>query len=137
MSDPPSFPTARQTLWLILLPMVGTVLVLRLYLHLIGVRHVYPGGHLVHHLFTGILVLIPAAFMLAFGPRRRLTAVLARVAAGIGSGLTLDEMTFLIMTKATDEDYVSRVSLLGGMGFTALAALLLWALFWCQRSRRR
>ena len=35
-----------QTLLLILLPMLGTVLGLRLYLHLVRVQHVYPGGYL-------------------------------------------------------------------------------------------
>jgi hypothetical protein len=36
--------TPKQTLLLILLPMLGTVLRLRLYLHLVRVQHVYPGG---------------------------------------------------------------------------------------------
>lgn len=120
--------TSRQTLWLILLPMAGTFAVLRLYLHLVQVQHVYPGGYLVHHLFTGTLVLIPAAFILAFGAKWRMTAILARVAVGVGSGLILDELTFLVMTQAADHDYVSGISLWGGAGFTAVAALLLWGL---------
>ena len=62
-----SRPTAKQTLLLILLPMLGTVLCLRLYLHLVRVQHVYPGGYLVHHLFVGVLIELPAAFILAFG----------------------------------------------------------------------
>jgi len=63
--------TRRQTLLLILLPMLGTVLCLRLYLHLVRVQHVYPGGYLVHHLFLGVLIELPAAFILAFGARGR------------------------------------------------------------------
>lgn len=119
----------KQTLLLILLPMLGVVGCLRLYLHLVQVQHVYPGGYLVHHLFTGVLILIPAAFILAFEPRRRSVAIGARVALGIGSGLVLDEITYLVMTKATDEDYVSRTSWLGSVGFVTLAVIVLWMLF--------
>lgn len=119
----------KQTLRLVLLPMLATFLSLRLYLHLVRVQHIYPGGHLVHHLFTGVLILIPAAFVLAFGTRRRVTAILARLALGIGSGLILDEITFLVMTQASDDDYVSTVSFLGGAGFIALAAVLLEVLY--------
>ncbi|MES2705284.1 MAG: hypothetical protein V4726_01660 [Verrucomicrobiota bacterium] len=134
MSDSPADPTARQTLRLILWPMLGTFAALRLYLHLVRVQHVYPGGYLVHHLFTGVLILIPAAFVLAFGTRRRLTAVLARVALGIGSGLVLDEITYLVMTKASDDDYVSGISLGGGGLFVGLAVILLTLLY---RTHRR
>jgi hypothetical protein len=67
VSDSSSRPTAKQTLLLILLPMLGTVLCLRLYLHLVRVQHVSPGGYLVHHLFVGVLIELPAAFILALG----------------------------------------------------------------------
>jgi hypothetical protein len=36
--------SAKQTLRLILLPLLATFLCQRLYLHLVRVRHVYPGG---------------------------------------------------------------------------------------------
>lgn len=125
--------TPKQTLLLILLPMLGTVIALRLWLHLVRVQHVYPGGFLVHHLFTGVLLVIPAAFVLAFGTRHRWSAILARLVLGCGSGLILDEVAFLVMTKASDDDYVSGVSLSGAMGFIAGAVLLLGMLY---RSRR-
>ena len=86
MADPRTPLPAKETLLLILLPMLATVFTLRLYLHLVHVRHIYPGGYLVHHLFVGVLILVPAAFLLAFGTRHR---VLARVALGVGSGLIL------------------------------------------------
>jgi hypothetical protein len=126
-------PTAKETLLLILLPMLGTFLCLRLYLHLAGVRHVYPGGYLVHHLFVGILIELPAAFILAFGARTRMLTFSALVALGIGSGMILDEMTYLVVTKASDRDYVSRVSLGGAIGFVSLAAILLVTIYWMRR----
>jgi heme/copper-type cytochrome/quinol oxidase subunit 4 len=122
----------KQTLLLILLPLLGTFIALRLYLHLVRVQHVYPGGYLVHHLFMGVVIVVPAALVLAFEVRRRWMAIAARVALGVGCALMLDEMTFLVMTKAGDEDYVSRLSLFGGLGFVLFAVALLWMLYRSQ-----
>jgi len=74
MSDPrPPLP-AKQTLLLILLPMLATVFSLRLYLHLVHVRHIYPGGYLLHHLFIGVLIQVPAAFLVVILHGDRLRA---------------------------------------------------------------
>ena len=43
--------SARQTLLLILLPMLATFASQRLYLHLVGVHHVRANGFIIHHLF--------------------------------------------------------------------------------------
>ena len=123
----------KQTLRLILFPMLGTVVCQRLYLHLVRVQHIYPGGHLVHHLFVGVLIVIPAAFVSAFGTRSRVVALLTPVALGIGSAMVLDEVAYLVLTRATDEDYVSRTSLSGAVVFITLAVVVLLALF---KSRR-
>lgn len=126
MTDPrPPLP-AKQTFLLIIFPMLATVLSLRLYLHLVHVRHVYPGGYLVHHLFIGVLIQIPAAFLLAFGTRHR---VLARIALGVGTGLILDEVVYLVATRASDADYVSRISLVGALVLISMAVILLVILY--------
>jgi hypothetical protein len=65
----------RQTLLLILMPMLATFAIQRLYLHLIGVHHFQPNGLIIHHLFFGAMTIIPAAFVLAFGPRNRRSAM--------------------------------------------------------------
>jgi hypothetical protein len=120
MTDPrPPLP-AKQILLLIVVPMLATVFSLRLYLHLVHVRHIYPGGYLLHHLFIGVVILIPAAFLLAFGTRYR---VLARLALGVGTGLILDEVVYLVATDGSDAGYVSRTSLLGSMVLTSLAVI--------------
>ena len=121
---------AKQTFLLIVLPMLATVVGLRLYLHLVHVQHVYPGGYLVHHLFIGVLIQIPAAFLLAFGTRHR---VLARVALGVGSGLILDEVVYLVATKASDADYVGRVSLAGSVVLISAAVIFLVVLYSLHR----
>ena len=84
---------------------------------------------MVHHLFLGLLVVIPAAFILAFGTHHRWLAILTRVALGIGSAMMLDEIAYLVVTRASDADYVSRVSLYGAVAFISLAVALLWALY--------
>jgi hypothetical protein len=124
---------AKKTLLLILVPMLATFACQRLYLHLVRVRHIFAGGILVHHLFIGVLIELPAAFVLAFGPRNRVAAVLAPAALGIGSAMILDEMTYLAMTQASDTDYVSGVSLGGALGFMTLAVLLVLSLFCTAR----
>jgi len=113
--------------------MLGTVFCLRLYLHLVRVQHVYPGGYLVHHLFLGVLIELPAAFILAFGTRSRGLTFLALAALGAGSGMILDEVTYLVATKATDRDYVSRISLDGSVALVSLAAVLLLWIYWTRR----
>jgi len=125
--------TPKETLLLLLLPLLSTFLCLRLYLHLVGVRHMYPGGFLVHHLFIGVLIALPAAFLLAFESRNVLRARLALAALGIGSALILDEVTYLVATKGTDADYVSRVSLFGAIAFESMAVILLLAIYKLKR----
>jgi hypothetical protein len=134
MSDTHQQLRPKETLLLILFPLLGTFACQRLYLHLVRVQHIYPGGHLVHHLFLGVLIVIPAAFLLAFGTRFRILAVSARVALGVGSAMILDEIAYLVVTKATDQDYVSRVSFYGAMAFISLAVAFLWILYKADRA---
>jgi len=115
--------------------MLATFACLRLYLHLVHVRHIYPGGYLVHHLFLGVLITVPAAFILAFGARNRILARVAPAALGIGCALMLDEVTYLVATKATDQDYVSNVSLAGAAVLIFLAVILLLALYKSHRDQ--
>jgi hypothetical protein len=60
-------------------------------------------------------------------------AFLAPAALGVGSGMVLDEMTYLVATNATDRDYVSRVSLGGSIALVSVAAILLLGIYWFQR----
>ena len=83
-------------------------------------------------IFIGALIEIPAAFLLAFGTRYRR---LARVAVGIGSGLMLDELVYLVATGASDADYVSRTSLVGSFVFVALAVIFVIVLFAIHRNK--
>lgn len=127
--------TARQTLLLILVPLLLTAVGQRLYLHLVQVRHIYPAGFLVHHLYSGAVLLIIAGFALAFGTRNRLLMILAPMTLGVGSAMVLDEVVYLIATEATDDDYISGVSLGGSVVFIALAVVMLLVLYCLHRDR--
>ena len=120
---------AKHTFLLILLPMLATFASQRLYLHLVGVRHVHANGLIIHHLFFGVVLVIPSAFAIAFSPRHRLVAILTRVVLGIGSAMVLDEVVYLVATPASDRDYISSLSLSGAAIFVSLAVLLLLVLF--------
>jgi hypothetical protein len=118
---------------LILLPMLATFACLRLFLHLVHVQHIYPGGYLVQ--FLGVLITVPAAFTLAFGTRTRMVALAAPAALGIAA-LMLDEVAYLVATNASGQDYVSSISLEGARVLIFLAVVLLLALYKSRRSRR-
>ena len=122
-----------QTLALIALPLLATVVVVRIYLHSVEIQHVYIWGHIFYHLFTGVLIVIPAAFVLAFGPSHRLIAQLARVALGVGSGLVLDEVVFLVATNRSAEEYVMPLSLGGSIVFVSSGVILLLVIYWLMR----
>jgi hypothetical protein len=130
-THPVHFPP-RQTFLLILLPLLATFACQRLYLHFIGVHHVYPGGYLVHHLFWGAMLVIPAAFTLALGPRSRATAIMSRMALGSGTAMILDEIVYLVATEASDTDYTSPLSLKGAIIFISIGVVLLWILYKLQ-----
>jgi hypothetical protein len=123
----------KETLLWTWLPMLATFAGMRLPLHLGGVRHIYPAGYLLHHLYTGALLVIPAAFLLAFAPRNRLPAILARLTLGAGSAMVLDEVAYLVATEASDADYVSAVSLWGAVLLMSLATALLFGLYCLHR----
>jgi hypothetical protein len=115
-------------------PMLLTFAVQRTFLHFFSHPnvHVYVGGFRVHHLFTGALIQISSAFLLAFGARARR---LVLVALGIGSAMVLDEVFFLVFTDGSNEAYRGRVSFLGAAALLGLATAFLVALD--ARARRR
>ena len=108
----------RRTLLLIAAPMWATFAVMRLYLHLINHNtDLILFGYEIHHLFSGVVLLIGASFMASFnvpaGRWRDVTPVLQ----GIGGALVLDQIVFLIVTDGTNDSYILPVSFWGGLVF--------------------
>jgi len=50
-------------------------------------------------------------------------------APGVGAGLILDEVVYLVATKASDADYVSRTSLVGSLILISMAVIFLVILY--------
>src|SRR5437868_114958 len=114
----------------ILGPMLLTFLLQRVILHCFSHPnfHVFLGGYRVHHLFSGALIQISSAFLLAFGVRSRFRS-LVLISLGVGSAMVLDEVIFLVFTDGSNEAYRSPVSLWGAAALIALAAAFLAALY--------
>ncbi len=115
--------SSEQILLWLFVSIVASVLVTRFNLHYFGVWHVYIRKHILRHLFTGSLMVILSGFVLAFGPSHAWSAILTLIVFGVGSGLILDEIIFLMATNRTDADYTSKPSLTGAIWFT-LAGLV-------------
>jgi hypothetical protein len=122
----------RRTLLLILIPMLATFVGQRFYLHLAPIKHLMVGGCVIHHLYLGLVIQIPAAFIIAFGARNRILALLAPMALGVGSAMILDEAIYLITMECgridpeeTSAFYRTPVSLWGAITLISIAVVLL------------
>jgi hypothetical protein len=117
------------TLLLILVPLLLTEVGQRLYLHLVNPdADVYLAGYNVHHLYSGALIEIPAAFILAFATPPAVRAG-ALVALGAGSAMVLDQVVYLITTDGSNRSYLTPVSLWGAVILEGLAVVLLVVLW--------
>jgi len=115
-------------MFLILVPLVLTFVTQRLILHHSSPdTHVFVAGFLVHHLFSGVLILIPTAFLLALGIKSVARRNLALVALGLSSAMVLDEVVYLVCTDGSGSAYRGAVSFWGAFFLLLLAVLfLLW-----------
>ncbi len=124
----PSEPSG--TLLLILVPMLVVGIGQRLYLHLVNPNaDVFVAGYNVHHLFTGALIAIPAAFVLAFATSWPVLRAAALLALGAGSAMVLDQVIYLITTDGSNQAYLRPISLWGAVVLQGLAVALLLILF--------
>lgn len=116
----------RNPLLSILVPMLITFGIQRLVLHHSSPdTHVFIAGHLVHHLFSGVLILIPTAFLLAVGIRTPWRRSLAQVVLGFASAMVLDEVIYLVATDGSGVAYRGSVSLWGAVALLSLATAFL------------
>ena len=108
---------------LLLITLVSTFFVLRVYLYFSPDSDFNVGPYNVHHLFTGLLLITfcGIAVILFKGRSRILDA--ATVGFGIGLSLALDEWVYLITTDGSNTSYLLPISFWGGVVMTALACL--------------
>lgn len=121
----------RRRLGLLLLALVVPFLVLRVWLGLWPNADFNVGAWNIHHLFTGILLVVLGGVPLVLfqGDGRLLDG--AVLVFGTGLSLALDEWVYLIVTDGSNASYLLPVSFQGGLVMIGLAcgyALLLYRL---------
>jgi hypothetical protein len=113
----------RRNGLLLVLSISATFVLLRLALHSSPDSDFNIGGHNIHHLFSGLLLIAVGGIPLAVfrGYTRRLDVAL--VVFGVGLGMALDEWVYLIATEGTNTDYLLPVSFWGGVVVVGLACI--------------
>src|ERR1051325_11140343 len=109
--------------------LLATFVVIRLLLHLSPDSDFNVGGHNIHHLFTGLLLITCCGIPLVVlrGNNRWLDG--AAAGFGVGLALALDEWVYLIVTDGSNASYLLPVSLWGGVVMIGLACLVLLAVW--------
>lgn len=124
---------------LVLVSLLFTFIVLRIYLHLSPDANLDVGPYNIHHLFTGLLLITFAGIPLMIFHHQHRLLDLSALAFGAGLSMALDEWVYLITTDGSDASYLLPISLWGGVAMVGLAgvytlALAGWALK-CQKQR--
>lgn len=127
--------TRRETAFLILIALLGTFIPQRLYLHLVNPNaDAFLFGYNIHHLFTGAVIEIPAAIVLALRVGGLWTRRIAAVAFGSGTAMVIDEVVYLITTDGSNEAYLTPVSLWGAVVLVGTAAVALICFLFAAKS---
>ena len=92
-------------------------------------------GYNIHHLFTGLILIVVGGLPLALFPGRSVMLDAAAIAFGAGLSLALDEWVYLIATDGSNASYLLPVSLRGGIVMVALATLYLAVLYMVSRRK--
>lgn len=120
----------RETALLILIALLGTFIPQRLYLHLVNPNaDAFLFGYNIHHLFTGAVIEIPAATVLALRVGGIWARRIAAVAFGSGSSMVLDEVVYLITTDGTNQAYLTPVSLWGAVVLVGSASAAVFLVY--------
>jgi hypothetical protein len=118
----------RRRLGLFLLALVVPFVVLRAWLTIWPNADFNVGAYNLHHLFTGVLLVVLGGVPLALGIGKGHLLDGAVLLFGTGLSLVLDEWVYLIVTDGSNASYLLPVSFWGGVlliGLTAGYALLL------------
>ena len=94
------------------------------------------GGYNIHHLFTGLLLIVAGGMPLALFPGRSKGLDVAAMTFGIGLSLALDEWVYLIATDGTNASYLLPVSLRGGIVMIGLAVAYVAILYILSRDKQ-
>ncbi|HZX12439.1 MAG TPA: hypothetical protein VFE88_03200 [Candidatus Nanoarchaeia archaeon] len=91
-----------------------TLIITRIFLSISPETNFYLLGYNIHHLYTGLFLLILLLPFLLFHKSNIIFFLLA----GVATALILDEFVYLLFTNGTDAAYLGTVSLWGMILFS-------------------
>ncbi len=100
---------------LILVSLVLTFVVLRLYLYFSPGTNLDIASYNIHHLFTGLLLIVLAGIPLVLFHDNNRMLDFASVLFGAGLSMALDEWIYLIATDGSDKSYLLAASFWGAV----------------------
>jgi len=112
----------RRRAAIIVVSLLATFLVVRASLSMSPDSDFNVAGYNVHHLFTGLVLIVIGGIPLALFPGSSGILDAMAVVFGAGLSLALDEWVYLIATDGTNASYLLPVSLKGGALMIVLAA---------------
>ncbi len=114
--------------------MIITFAILRAVLHVAPNTDLNVGRYNIHHLFTGLLLIVAGGIPLAIFQNHSRWLDAARLIFGAGLGMALDEWVFLIATDGSNASYLLPISFWGGVVMIALACVYAVTLMVCNRA---
>ncbi len=121
---------------IIVISLIVTFVIMRSTMQLSPESDFNVGGYNIHHLFTGLLLIVAGGMPLALFPGRSKGLDVAAMTFGIGLSLALDEWVYLIATDGTNASYLLPVSLRGGIVMIGLAVAYVAILYILSRDKQ-
>ena len=117
--------------------LVATFVVMRVVLFIYPDTDFNVAGYNIHHLYTGLLLVIIGGIpLILFSDQSRILN-LATAIFGIGLSLAADEWVYLIATDGSNVSYFLPISLWGGMILLGLICLYIGALFFWSTKKNK
>src|SRR5262245_46670604 len=105
-----------------------TFIAFRIWLHHSPNTDLNIGRYNIHHLFTGVLLIMLCGIPLAILQGNGRLLDVAALGFGVGLSMALDEWIFLIATDGSNASYLLQVSLWGGASMVGLGCAYTLAL---------
>ena len=118
---------------LILVSLISTFVITRVYLHFYPDSDLNIGPYNIHHLFTGLILITFCGIAIALFNKRTPLLDVTTVGFGIGLSLALDEWVYLIATDGSNASYLLPISFWGGITMVGLACLYISLLLLLNR----
>ncbi len=111
---------------LIIFSLIATFVILRFYLFFFPNTDLDIGNYNVHHIYTGLLLIMFFGIPLILLNGRNGFIDLCSLGFGAGLSMSLDELVYIIVTDGSNAAYLLPVSFWGGVFMISLSVL--WTL---------